>query len=158
MTDRRERQHGGGFAARLREVMSSYGSAGTLARSIERSEGAVRKWLRGESEPNVTDLRSLCEATRTSIDWLVTGNGPREAGPVVQELPATYEATPAAARDLDQALLERVLAAMEAELERAGIALPPAKRSVMAVMLYEQSLERGQVDAEAVARLVRLAG
>ena len=176
MTDRRERQHGGGFAVRLREVVDAYGSASNLAKAIDRSEGAVRKWLRGESEPNVTDLRSLCEATRTSLDWLVTGRGapqagiqadiPHEPGAVhmestglmVQERPATYHVTPAPTRVLDQALLEIILATMEGELERAGIALPPAKRSVMAVVLYEQSLERGQVDPEAVARLVRLAG
>lgn len=155
MTDRRERQQDGGFAVRLREVIDGYGSASTLAKSIDRSEGAVRKWLRGESEPNVTDLRSLCEETQTSIDWLVTGRGARQPGLMVHETPATYEVSPP--RELDQALLEGILAAIEAELERAGFQLPAAKRSVMAVMLYEQSLERGQVDPEAVARLVRLA-
>jgi transcriptional regulator with XRE-family HTH domain len=153
--ERRERQHGGGFAVRLREVVNDYGSASTLARIIERSEGAVRKWLRGESEPNVTDLRSLCEETRTSVDWLVTGQGARQAAPGVQERATVYGSSPS---HLDQELLESVLTAMESELERAGLRLPPAKRSVMAVMLYEQSLERGEVDPEAVARLVRLAG
>ena len=79
MTGRRERQESSGFAARLREVIDAYGSASGLAKTIERSEGAVRKWLRGESEPNVTDLRSVCEQTGTSIEWLVSGNGRREA-------------------------------------------------------------------------------
>jgi hypothetical protein len=155
MTDRRERQHGGGFAVRLREVVTDYGSASTLAKIIERSEGAVRKWLRGESEPNVTDLRALCEETRTSLDWLVTGRGPRQYAVSVQERPATYQATP---RPLDQGLLEKTLAAMEEELDRAGLSLPAAKRSVMAAMLYDQSQGRSEVDREVVARLVRLAG
>jgi hypothetical protein len=156
MTDRRERQHGGGFAARLREVVTDYGSASTLARVIERSEGAVRKWLRGESEPNVTDLRSLCEETRTSVDWLVTGRGARGALPAVQERPASYQSTPR--RPLDQALLESILQAMEDELGRAGLSLPPPKRSMLVTMLYEQYQEHGEVDRDAVARLVRLAG
>ena len=78
MTGRRERQESSGFATRLREVIDAYGSASGLAKAIERSEGAVRKWLRGESEPNVTDLRAVCEQTGTSIEWLVTGRGQRQ--------------------------------------------------------------------------------
>jgi hypothetical protein len=154
MTDRREKQHGGGFAVRLREVVTDYGSASTLAKIIERSEGAVRKWLRGESEPNVTDLRSLCEETHTSIDWLVTGKGPRQGSSAVQERAASYHPV---AHPVDQGLLEKILEAVEQELGRAGLSLPPAKRSVMVVMLYEQSHGREEVDPEVVARLVQLA-
>jgi hypothetical protein len=78
MTGRRERQENSGFAARLKEVIDLYGGTSGLAKAIERSEGCVRKWLRGESEPNVTDLRAICEQTGTSIEWLVTGQGHRE--------------------------------------------------------------------------------
>src|ERR1700753_1306022 len=78
MTDRRERQVTGGFPLRLRQCIDAYGSANSIAKAIERSEGAVRKWLRGESEPNVTDLRTLCEKTNTSIEWLLHGPGKRE--------------------------------------------------------------------------------
>jgi transcriptional regulator with XRE-family HTH domain len=154
MTDRRERQHGSGFAVRLREVVTDYGSASTLAKIIDRSEGAVRKWLRGESEPNVTDLRALCEETHTSIDWLVTGLGPRQTSAGVQERPAAYQAAP---RPLDQALLEKILAAVEDEAGRAGLSLPTPKRSTIVVMLYEQSQGRDEIDPDAVARLVQLA-
>ena len=62
---------------RLRSVIDAHGGASSLARVIARSEGAVRKWLRAESEPNVTDLRAICEATSTSIAWLVGGSGER---------------------------------------------------------------------------------
>ena len=62
----------------MRQVLKGHGSASGLAKAIARSEGAVRKWLRGESEPNVTDLRAICLATQTRIYWLVTGEGPRE--------------------------------------------------------------------------------
>jgi transcriptional regulator with XRE-family HTH domain len=63
------------FPARLRYVVTSYGSANALAGAIERSEGALRKWLRGKSEPTVSDVRAICEATNTNIEWLVTGRG-----------------------------------------------------------------------------------
>src|SRR6185437_17137973 len=81
MTERRERQAQGGFATRLRSVVEAHGSANGIAKAIARSEGAVRKWLRGESEPNVTDLRALSEVTQTRIEWLVTGEGPRQLQP-----------------------------------------------------------------------------
>src|SRR5512137_1164978 len=94
MAGRRERQEHGGFAARLRSVVEAHGSANSIAKAIERSEGAVRKWLRGESEPNVTDLRTLCEQTHTSIEWLVTGRGRREAVHTLESPPPSYENQP----------------------------------------------------------------
>src|SRR5215467_12581665 len=109
MTDRHERQVAGGFAGRLRQAIDAHGSANGIAKAIDRSEGAVRKWLRGESEPNVTDLRSLCEQTHTSIEWLVTGRGRREAGSTgLQEAPPpSYQNTGHEA--LDYPLLEGIM-------------------------------------------------
>jgi transcriptional regulator with XRE-family HTH domain len=158
MTGRRERQENGGFAARLREVIDAYGSASGLAKAIERSEGAVRKWLRGESEPNVTDLRSVCEHTATSIEWLVTGRGQREAQPpgVRDASPLPYENAPR--EQLNLQLLEGILLAVQEELRSAAIELPLLKQSMLVVTLYDLCHERKEVDREAVARLVKLAG
>jgi len=158
MTGRRERQESSGFAARLREVIDAHGSASGLAKAIERSEGAVRKWLRGESEPNVTDLRSVCEQTGTSIEWLVAGRGQREAQPagVRDTPPPPYENTPREA--LNTRLLEGILVAVQEELRSAGLELPFLKQSMLVVTLYDLCSERKEVDREAVARLVRLAG
>ncbi|HEV2272400.1 MAG TPA: hypothetical protein VGR92_23340 [Steroidobacteraceae bacterium] len=121
----------------------------------------MRKWLRGESEPNVTDLRTLCEVTQTRIDWLVSGEGPRqlhpdaEAGTTVRESPPPYRHSPHGALDLP--LLEAVMTAADAQLRAAGIDLPPAKRSALIAAAYDLARGRNAVDAEAVARLVRLA-
>ncbi len=158
MAGRRERQEQGGFAARLRSLVEAHGSANGIARAIDRSEGAVRKWLRGESEPNVTDLRSLCEETHTSIEWLVTGRGRREVSPAaLQEAPAPpYENTGHEA--LDYPLLEGIMDAVDEELRNAALELPSTKRSMLVVTLYDMCQARKEIDREAVARLVRLAG
>ena len=158
MTGRRERQENSGFAGRLREVIDAYGSASGLAKVIGRSEGAVRKWLRSESEPNVTDLRSVCEQTGTSIEWLVTGRGQREAQAVgVRDTAAPpYQNT--AREQLDVQLLEGILLAVQEELRNAGLELALVKQSMLVVTLYELCHERKEVDREAVARLVKLAG
>jgi transcriptional regulator with XRE-family HTH domain len=158
MTGRRERQESNGFAARLREVIDAYGSASGLAKAIDRSEGAVRKWLRGESEPNVTDLRSVCEQTGTSIEWLVTGDGLRDTQSlgVRDPPPPPYQSTPH--EPLNTRLLEGILLAVQEELRTAGLDLPLLKQSMLVVTLYDLSYERKEVDREAVTRLVKLAG
>ena len=149
MTDRRERQVTGGFALRLRQVIDAYGSANSIAKAIERSEGAVRKWLRGESEPNVTDLRTLCEQTQTNIEWLVTGRGRRE----VLHTPAP--ALPSG--PLSVPLLESIIDAVETETHKDELNLSSAKRSMLIATLYGLFQESQKVDGEAVSRLVRLA-
>lgn len=160
-TGRRERQEAGGFAARLRQVLKGHGSASGLAKAIARSEGAVRKWLRGESEPNVTDLRTLSTVTQTRLEWLVTGEGARqmEAGSgaetTVRESPPPYRQ--AAHGTLDLPLLEAVMAAADEQLRVAGLELSAAKRSALIAAAYDLARGRNAVDADAVARLVRLA-
>jgi transcriptional regulator with XRE-family HTH domain len=160
MTGRRERQENSGFATRLREVIDAYGSASGLAKAIERSEGAVRKWLRGESEPNVTDLRSVCLQTGTSIEWLATGLGQREApgppGGIRDSGSPPYQATPRA--QISAQLLEDILLAVQEELRSAALELPPSKQAMLVAALYDLFHERREVDREAVVRLVKLAG
>ena len=141
----------------MREVIDAYGSASGLAKAIERSEGAVRKWLRGESEPNVTDLRAVCEQTSTSIEWLVTGRGLRDDPHGIRDTaPQPYQ--PTVREPLNGQLLEGILLAVQEELRTAGLELPLLKQSMLVVTLYELCHERKEVDREAVARLVKLAG
>jgi transcriptional regulator with XRE-family HTH domain len=64
------------FVARLRRVITSYGTVVAMARRIGRSEGALRKWLRGESAPDVVDAHAMCEVAGFRVEWLVTGNEP----------------------------------------------------------------------------------
>jgi transcriptional regulator with XRE-family HTH domain len=156
MTDRHERQVTGGFAVRLRQVINAYGSANSIAKAIERSEGAVRKWLRGESEPNVTDLRTLCERTQTSIEWLATGRGRREAVHTLETPPPSYENKPSDP-PLNYALLEAIMEAIDVEVRKDGLDLPSSKRSMLVVALYDMFQESQKVEDEAVSRLVKLA-
>lgn len=156
-TGRRDRQEAGGFAERLRQVLKGQGTASALARAIARSEGAVRKWMRGESEPNVTDLRAISLVTHASIDWLVTGEGAAQADPgsSVREGAPPYPHSPHGTVDLP--LLEAVISAADEQMRAAGIDLSAAKRSALIAAAYDLARGRNAVDTEAVARLVRLA-
>jgi transcriptional regulator with XRE-family HTH domain len=138
--------------------VEAHGSANGIAKAIDRSEGAVRKWLRGESEPNVTDLRSLCEETQTSIEWLVTGRGRRESPNSGLQETATPPYQTSGHDALDYPLLEGIMDAVDVELRNAGLDLPSTKKSMLVVTLYDMCHARKEVDREAVVRLVRLAG
>jgi hypothetical protein len=144
-----ERQSNG-FAARLRSVSDANGGASALARVIARSEGAVRKWLRAESEPNVTDLRAICEATTTNIAWLVSGSGERTQVAIATSAPRDTTSDECA---LLEALLERV----DAELANAKLVLASTQRSALIVTLYQLFRDKQSIDSEALTRLVRLA-
>src|ERR1700742_1473728 len=94
-----------GFPSRLREALDSYGSTSSVARAINRSEGAVRKWLRGQSEPSVSDLRAICELTHTNVEWLVFGRGSRQGDTGRQEFPAYSPLPPIHVKLLDKVVL-----------------------------------------------------
>ena len=149
-----------GFPARLRQVLDSYGSTSSLARSIERSEGALRKWLRGESEPNVTDLRAICEVTSTSVEWLVMGRGERrqvaDSEPGVGDSHTLY-GVQAELPPLNYKLMDQVVKSLREESPvLLGDQVVPEKQSSMLTTVYNMSRRTRAVDREEVSRLVGL--
>ena len=155
-----------GFPARLRQVLDSYGSTSSLARSIERSEGAVRKWLRGQSEPNVTDLRAICEETSTSVEWLVMGRGERHrssdgesgvgGGFGVRDSSMPY-GTQSELPPLNYKLMDQVVKSLREESPvLLGDQVGPEKQSSMLTTVYNMSRRARLVDREEVSRLVGL--
>ena len=144
-----------GFPARLRQVIDSYGSTTALARVIDRSEGAVRKWLRGKSEPNVSDLRAICDATGTSAEWLVTGRGDRQRVLGVRESRTPYGAEPELP-PLNYTLMDDVVHALRADTQVLGTHVAAEKQSSMLTTVYNMSCRSRQVDREAVIRIAGL--
>lgn len=153
---RQQRRQQSGFPARLREVIARFGSVSALAAAVARSEGAVRKWLRGDSEPGITDLRAVCEATGTGIEWLVNGRG--SPGGRAELLDRTIPYGDPRHPPLDLTLLESVVSAVEAELRAAGATLGAVKHAALIAACYDLAQGSGTVDPRAIARLVKLAG
>lgn len=148
-----------GFPARLRQVINSYGNTSSLAREIERSEGALRKWLRGLSEPNVSDLRAICEITHTSVEWLVMGRGQRQesfgdpgSGVGESRGPGGGELPP-----LSYKLMDEVVRSIRAETPiLLGNEVPPEKQSSVISTVYNMSRRSRAVNSEEVSRIVGL--
>jgi transcriptional regulator with XRE-family HTH domain len=66
------------FQARLRESVERVGSVNGLAKGAGVSEGALRKWLQGDSEPTRERLMALARAAGVNVAWLAAGTGPRD--------------------------------------------------------------------------------
>ncbi len=66
------------FVARLREAISGFGSANSLATAAGVSEGALRKWMQGTSEPTRDRLVAIARAAEVNVAWLATGSGPKD--------------------------------------------------------------------------------
>lgn len=146
--------HQDGFAPRLRHAVNVFGGASALARAIGRSDGAIRKWLRGDSEPNVSDLRAICLASGASVEWLVTGKGDSQLIPGVRESHPRYGEL----RLVDDNLLEHIITAVDEEARSSSAEIAANKKSAVVTTLYGLSIASGSIDRSAVARLVRLAG
>lgn len=140
------------FAGRLRQVVSSYGSTNALARTINRSEGALRKWLRGQSEPSVSDLRAICAATGASVEWLVMGQNPK--GLAVREPPVSGSDEPLP--PLNYKLMDDVVVAVRLQPTIDGSAVSPEKCSSILTTVYNMSRTTRRVDRESAERIIAL--
>src|SRR6185312_13795628 len=69
------------FVSRLHTILRQWPSVDRLARAMQVSPSAFRKWLKGEAEPSRERLVALAEATKVSIAWLAAGEGPDPAFP-----------------------------------------------------------------------------
>jgi len=145
-----------GFPVRLRQVIDSYGSTSALARTIDRSEGAIRKWLRGQSEPAVSDLRAICDATNTSVEWLVMGRG-MQKGSATRSPPGTAGGEEEQLGKLDFSLMDDVVGTVGLETTIDGAPLAREKCSTILTLVYNMSIATRRVDRESAQRAVGLA-
>src|SRR5690606_31189514 len=126
-----------------------------LADIIQRSEGAVRNWMTGRSQPVVIDVLRTCEVTGTRVEWLMTGEGPqRETDPLaVGDSPARYAST---------RVDEPLLGAISLAVEKASSAARPGKlsaekKAALIAHCYRFMGSMDNFDEPAVTRLVKLA-
>lgn len=71
-----------GFAERVRLLANQSGGISALARLADISEGSVRKYANGLSEPSRDILVAMAENTGTSLEWLATGSGHQTKRPL----------------------------------------------------------------------------
>jgi transcriptional regulator with XRE-family HTH domain len=65
------------FAERLKQLIASSGGARPFAAKAAASEGTVRAWVERGAEPSRDKLAAIAKTTGVSLDWLISGRGPK---------------------------------------------------------------------------------
>ncbi|QSB02678.1 helix-turn-helix transcriptional regulator [Methylomonas sp. EFPC1] len=79
------------FASRVSLLVDMAGGNSEFARKCDVSEGVVRKWKNGESDPSRTRLVTIANAMNVSVNWLATGEDPMCQPDSVTEKPNGYQ-------------------------------------------------------------------
>lgn len=66
------------FHSRINVLIEAHKSAANLARLADVSEGVVRKWRDGKSDPSRQNLLALAKGANVNLIWLATGDGPMQ--------------------------------------------------------------------------------
>lgn len=71
-----------GFNLRLKEALDDMhvpdrGRQMLLSRRYNVSQPTAKRWLDGTNYPEIEKLQAIAQWTNTSIDWLLTGTGPK---------------------------------------------------------------------------------
>jgi phage repressor protein C with HTH and peptisase S24 domain len=79
----------GSFAARLK-LLTNGQSIRSFAAACNLSDGVIRQYLAGKSEPGLAALLNIAQCADVSVGWLATGEGEMrgEAGGAIDKVPA----------------------------------------------------------------------
>ncbi len=152
------------FAQRITVLIQRVGSATQIARMCGFSEGVVRSWRDGATDPSRARCVTLAKTLGISLVWLVAGEGMMQADltpAAVDEQHSSVQhmghrvdrATPKAAheRNFDEQRLSIAMSLLHSELELSGNKLSLPKNADMLAELYEIiGPEGGHADASAI--------
>lgn len=158
---------GSTFADRIKLLIQRVGSATEIARRCGFSEGVVRSWRDGHTDPSRARCVKLARTLGISLVWLVAGEGAitpdwepgggneRFTSEATQRLKLRLEngqETPATGLDVDRPRLDAAIRILQSELELADTSLPAAANSDLLAQLYAALGPRG-VRVDTVAML-----
>lgn len=142
---------GGTFADRIKLLIQRVGSATEIARLCGFSEGVVRSWRDGNTDPSRARCVTLARKLGISLVWLVAGEG--AILPDVDQAVADEQTTTEAQRPrldgmagrvletqgagMDTQRLHAAMRILQSELELAGSPLSLADNTDLLASLYE---------------------
>lgn len=155
------------FAERIRLLIQRVGSATEIARMCGFSEGVVRSWRDGNSDPSRARCVTLARTLGISLVWLVAGEGAIQAEPraATGEALTTSDSRESRGRDglstpldgtsmarvTDERRLEAARAILRTDLSLSGSELDDAEHERLLGELYEIVGPGGtQIDASAL--------
>jgi transcriptional regulator with XRE-family HTH domain len=140
----------GSFGERIKLLIQRVGSATEIARMCGFSEGVVRSWRDGNTDPSRARCVTLARTLGISLVWLVAGEGALQADPGNPNTDDQYsseKATPHRPRPgldghhagvaMDAQRLNAAMRILQSELSLAGSQLSLSDNTDLLTQLYE---------------------
>lgn len=140
----------GSFAERIKLLIQRVGSATEIARMCGFSEGVVRSWRDGNTDPSRARCVTLARTLGISLVWLVAGEGALQADPATSnsddqyssEKVAPHRSGPlngqhAVGMAVDAQRLNTAVRILQSELDLAGSQLSLSDNTDLLTQLYE---------------------
>ncbi len=145
-------QGAGTFADRIKLLIQRVGSATEIARMCGFSEGVVRSWRDGNTDPSRARCVTLARTLGISLVWLVAGEGTLQADTTLPTLDDQYSSEKmtshrshhragtddhAAGAAVDAQRLNAAVQILQSELSLAGSQLRLSENTDLLTQLYE---------------------
>lgn len=136
---------------RVREAVDAYKDKGRsvkdLADNIGVEASAIYQWLDGSTK-NIKNetLFALSKETGFAAEYIATGKGSKHG----------HQVLPLGESGPDLSFLTMTVQAVEEYLDRQDLDLEPAAKAKLITLLYEICVDKGKIEAPAVARYLRL--
>lgn len=136
------------FSDRIRLLIQRVGSATELARRCGFSEGVVRSWRDGSTDPSRARCVTLARTLGISLVWLVAGEGSMQADRLLGEEPLGTERSttqaprtrldaPVGNRSVDTLRMNTAIKILQSEFELAGVPLVLHEHADLLARLYD---------------------
>jgi transcriptional regulator with XRE-family HTH domain len=157
----------GTFADRIKVLIQRVGSVTEIARMCGFSEGVVRSWRDGNTDPSRARCVTLAKTLGISLVWLVAGEGTIQTEALAQgedmggtetslaqrhrsKLRTAADTLQASGVAMDPTRLNTALRILQSELDLAESRLTLAENADMLAELYDILGPNGDVDATAM--------
>jgi transcriptional regulator with XRE-family HTH domain len=145
-------QGAGTFADRIKLLIQRVGSATEIARMCGFSEGVVRSWRDGNTDPSRARCVTLARTLGISLVWLVAGEGTLQTDTTLPTLDDQYSSEkmtshrshhragtddPTAGAAVDAQRLNAAVQILQSELSLAGSQLRLSENTDLLTQLYE---------------------
>jgi len=144
------------FATRVRAVIKMSGSVSDIARRCGFSEGVVRSWRDGNTDPSRGRCVTMAKTLGLSLVWLAAGEGPMMLDASADEAPVRSEAAGSARREgrdvqvvaapLDASRLAAAMKLLQSDIEMTGSRFSPVRHADMVAEMYSILGRSGEED------------
>jgi len=146
------------FATRVRAVIKMSGSVSEIARRCGFSEGVVRSWRDGNTDPSRGRCVTMAKTLGLSLVWLAAGEGPMLLDGSGEDALARTESTESArgrdgrevsatpAGTLDPSRLAAAMKLLQSDIEMAGSRFSPVRHADLVAEMYSILSRSGEQD------------